>query len=82
MGCQIDYLIQTRFNTLYVCEVKFSRQPIGKSIENEMKQKISSLARPKGYACLPVLIVVNDVHESVLEDNYFIKIIHFSEFLL
>ena len=24
-GCQIDYLIQTRFRTLYVCEIKFKK---------------------------------------------------------
>jgi len=23
-GCQIDYLIQTKYNNLYICEVKFS----------------------------------------------------------
>ena len=28
-GCQIDYMIQTRFNNLYICEVKFSKNPIG-----------------------------------------------------
>lgn len=31
-GCQIDYLIQTRFHTLYLCEVKFSRDLIGMDI--------------------------------------------------
>lgn len=25
-GCQIDYLIQTKHNTLYVCEIKFSKK--------------------------------------------------------
>lgn len=25
-GCQIDYLIQTKYKTLYVCEIKFLRQ--------------------------------------------------------
>src|SRR5262249_1269726 len=27
-GCQIDYLIQTRFNCLYVCEVKFRQESL------------------------------------------------------
>ena len=26
-GCQIDYLIQTKYNTLYICEVKYSKKP-------------------------------------------------------
>ena len=25
-GCQVDYLIQTKFNTLYICEIKFSKE--------------------------------------------------------
>ena len=25
-GCQIDYMIQTRFHTLFICEVKFSKR--------------------------------------------------------
>lgn len=31
-GCQIDYLIQTRYNSLLVCEIKFSRNTIKKDI--------------------------------------------------
>ena len=27
-GCQIDYMVQTRFNTLYICEVKFAKNPV------------------------------------------------------
>ena len=26
-GCQIDYLIQTRFHNLFLCEIKFSKKP-------------------------------------------------------
>lgn len=45
-GCQIDYLIQTRFNTLFACEVKFSRQPIQPQIMNKMKEKLDRLVLP------------------------------------
>ncbi|OQY49588.1 MAG: hypothetical protein B6240_02990, partial [Desulfobacteraceae bacterium 4572_87] len=34
-ACQIDLLIQTKFNTLYLCEIKFSNK-IGRSIINEI----------------------------------------------
>ncbi|AAW70707.1 Predicted protein [Wolbachia endosymbiont strain TRS of Brugia malayi] len=29
---QIDYIIRTKFNTLYICEIKFSKNRIGHSI--------------------------------------------------
>lgn len=51
------------------------------SILQEMKDKIAKLCIPKGYACLPVLIHVNGVHESVLDAGWFFKIIDFGELL-
>ncbi|MCX6722552.1 MAG: ATP-binding protein [Candidatus Staskawiczbacteria bacterium] len=81
LGCQIDYLIQTKYNTLFVCEIKFSRHEINSSIIEEMKAKIKKLVLPKGFACFPVLIHINGVAESVEESGYFIKIIDFSELL-
>lgn len=79
-GCQIDYMIQTKFDTLYVCEVKFSKHPIGMEVINEMQQKIDRLKRPKGFSCRPVLIHVNGVSEDVKESDYFASIIDMSEF--
>ena len=38
-GCQIDYLIQTKLNNLYVCEIKFSKKEIGTKIIDKMKKK-------------------------------------------
>lgn len=80
-GCQIDYLIQTKFNSLFVCEIKYARQEIKSSIVDEMKEKISALAKPKGFSCFPVLIHVNGVQDKVLESDYFMNIIHFEELL-
>ena len=37
-GCQIDYLIQTRFNTLYLCEIKFSKGLVGTNVIEEVKE--------------------------------------------
>lgn len=39
MGCQIDYLIQTKFRTLYACETKFSRQSINRKGLVRLKKK-------------------------------------------
>ena len=74
-GCQIDYLIQTKFDTLYVCEIKFSRNEIGSAIIPEIRAKIGALGRPRGMSCRPVLIHVNGVNGEVTDSDYFAHII-------
>jgi len=78
-GCQIDYLIQTRFNTLFACEIKFLKQEVKTDIVEETQKKLKKLSMPKGFSCFPVLIHVNGVHEKVIEKEYFLKCIDFSE---
>lgn len=80
-GCQIDYLIQTRFDTAYVCEIKFSRFEIGLEIINEVAKKIERLKLPRHFSYRPVLIHVNGVREDVKDSNFFSNIIDFGEFL-
>lgn len=80
-GCQIDYLIQTKFNTLYICEIKFSKNTIDSSVIHDIQRKIDSLSYPKGVSCRPVLIHVNGVSEDVLDSDYFSSIVDFSDFL-
>lgn len=80
-GCQIDYLIQTRYGTLFVCEIKFLRKEVDLSIIQSVKDKIEKMKTPSGFACLPVLIHVNGVSEEVVNEGYFFKIIDFSELL-
>ena len=80
-GCQIDYLIQTRFNTLFACEVKFSQTEINPSIIQEMREKLTRLSLPRRFSCWPVLIHVNGVEEGVLDRGYFTKVIDFSQLL-
>lgn len=80
-GCQIDYMIQTKFNTLYICEIKFSKDKIGHSIIQEVQKKIDALNRPKGFSCRPVLIHVNDVSDDVMDSGYFSHIIDFGKLL-
>lgn len=78
-GCQIDYLIQTRFNTLYVCEIKFYQGSINNEIINEVQAKIDSIAKPKTFSCRPVLIYIGDISDHLKELNYFNTIINFEE---
>ncbi len=80
-GCQIDLLIITKYNCLYVCEIKFSKLPLPYSIIEEVKQKINNLRMPKNFSYRPVLIHVNGVKESVIEEQYFSSIIDFGELL-
>lgn len=78
-GCQVDYLIQTKFNCLYLCEIKFSKKPLDLSVINEVKTKIMHLKTPKRFSCRPVLIHVNGVSDSVVESQFFSHIIDLGE---
>lgn len=80
-ACQIDYLIQTRFDTLYVCEVKLSRNQVGAHVIPEVQAKISALRRPRGMSCRAVLIHVNGVSEEVTDSGFFSDIIDMSQLL-
>lgn len=80
-GCQIDYLIQTRFNTLYVCEIKYSRDPVPSTVINDVKKKIDALGVKSNYSVRPVLIHCNSVSEAVEESGFFAHIINFADFL-
>ena len=80
-GCQIDYMIQTKFGTLYICEIKFSKKEVGPDVIQQVQNKIELLKRPRGYSCRPVLIHVNGVSEEIVDRDYFSTIIDASEFL-
>ncbi len=80
-GCQIDYMIQTRFLNLYVCEIKFSKGLVSNKIIEEMEKKRKSLKIPRNCSIRPVLIHVNGVEENVLDERYFDKVIDFGQLL-
>ena len=80
-GCQVDYMIQTKFNTLYICEIKFSKNFVGINIIQEVEEKINRLKRPRGFSCRPVLIHVNGVSEEIVDGGFFSEIIDMSRFL-
>src|SRR3990167_6487635 len=79
-GCQIDLLIQTKHNTLYVCEIKFSSSEFKGSVIEKMEKKIESLSIPKGFSIRPVLIHVNGVSQIIKESETFNDIVDFSQF--
>lgn len=81
-GCQVDYMIQTKANCLYVCEIKFSKTIVGSGIIEEVQEKIDNMKYPKGFSFRPVLIHVNGVSDDLIDRDYFTYIIDFSKFLL
>lgn len=80
-GCQIDYLIQTKTNSLFICEFKFKRREISSDIIREMQTKISRLKTPKGFAKVAVLVHLSGVASSVATDSYFYRIVDIVDFL-
>ncbi len=78
-GCQIDYLIQMRSNTLFVCEIKMRRRELGAEVIDEMKEKIGSLSTPKGFGTAPVLFHLGPVSDAVLNSSYFYRIIDIAD---
>lgn len=80
-GCQIDYLIQTRSNNLFICEFKFSRRELGPEIISEMEDKIKQFSIPRGFAAVPVLFHLGGVSQSVYDKRFFYSIIDINDFL-
>lgn len=81
-GCQIDYMVQTKYGNLYVCEIKFSRNIIKDDVINEVNEKIKRISLPRNFSTKPVLIHCSDIHEKIINSGFFSKIIDISELFL
>lgn len=79
-GCQIDYMIQTKLNTLFVFEIKFSKREISASVIQEVQEKMNHIKKPKSFACIPILVHVNGVTEELEDRGFFYRMINFSDF--
>ncbi len=73
-GVQIDLMIQTRQQILWVGEIK-CRKRITPEIIEEMKQKIKNMRKPRGFAIRPFLIYFGELSNSVLDSDYYAKCI-------
>jgi AAA+ ATPase superfamily predicted ATPase len=80
-GCQIDYLIQTRLNELYIGEIKFSMSEIKPSVIEDVKLKHSQLTLPKHFSIRPFLVHVNGVSDTITESEYFSKCVDIKSLL-
>ena len=80
-GCQIDYLIQTSTNNLFLCEFKFRNRELGCEVIDEMEKKIKTLEIPRGHAAVPVLFHIGGISAALEERRYFYRIIDMHRFL-
>lgn len=78
-GCQIDYLIHMRSNSLFVCEVKMRRRELGLEVVEAMKSKIASFETPKGFAVVPVLFHLGPISDALLSSTYFYRIVDLAD---
>jgi uncharacterized protein len=78
-GCQIDNLIQIRQKTLYICEIKFSKNAVPLSVISEVREKIARLSMPRRMNYRPVLIHAGAIAESIAEQDYFASVIDVGE---
>ncbi len=80
-GYQIDYLIQTRTSSLYICEIKFSNSIIGSEVIPDLREKIKCLKVPRGFAVIPVLITNAEISKELVDSNFLGKVIDIRDFL-
>jgi hypothetical protein len=76
-ACQIDYLIQTRTNNIYVIEIKFYKGKVKQKIIKDVTTKIAKLNLPHVMSVRPVLVHVNGVEKTVGDSDFFVEIIDF-----
>ena len=58
-------MIQCRNNTVYACEIKFSKSSLQHAVISEVDRKIRSIAKPRNHTFRPVLIHVNGVDDGL-----------------
>lgn len=81
-ACQIDLILKTKDNTLFICELKFKKL-IQKDIIKDVDLKIKKLKKIKGYSYRPVLIYQGelDVNDRPEIEKYFSRILKLSDLL-
>ncbi len=80
-GCQIDYLIQTKMNSLIICEFKFSKNELNSSILNQLKEKSEALLTPKGFGKALALFHIGGVSPKVEESPLLYRVVDLRDLL-
>lgn len=81
-GLQIDYLIQTQTNTLYLCECKTTQNEIRMDVIKEVQAKMQDLAIPRYHGLCPVLIHLGDISDELRDSGFFYRFIDLGELIL
>ena len=71
-ACQIDLLIHSKFDSLYLCELKF-RRTVEPSVIREVQERVNVLKRPKYLSVRPVLIYAGELSEDIQSSDYFYR---------
>lgn len=79
--CHIDYLIQTKHDIVYACEIRFKPDELRRDMLPEVKEKVRTLKIPKYVSRRAVLIHVNGVKEDIVDEGFFAQVISFDDFL-
>ena len=80
-GAQVDLLIQERFGSLFVCEIKLTRGELGQEVIAAMVKKLDNLRVPRSMSLRPVLIHCGEVSEAVVQSRFFAHIVPFERFM-
>ncbi|MEE8398504.1 MAG: ATP-binding protein [Desulfobacterales bacterium] len=70
-GLQIDILVRRRSQVLTLIECKFSSQPTGVSVIEEVQRKVKLLGAPRAYTVERVLICAGEVTAPLQNSDYF-----------
>jgi AAA+ ATPase superfamily predicted ATPase len=80
-GCQIDYLIQTKMNSVIICEFKFSKNELNSSVLGELKEKSNRLSIPKGFGKALALFHIGGVSAKIEESPLLYRIVDLRDLL-
>jgi uncharacterized protein len=75
-GVQVDLVFDRADGVLTVCEMKYSRRPVGTDVIPEMERKVQSLQRASNRKTIQRVLITRDKPtQSLLETGYFYRII-------
>lgn len=74
-GVQVDLMLIRKNRCVTLIENKFTQEPVGSSVQDEMQSKIEKLPFLKNYSIEKILISANGATKGLLSAGYFDKVI-------
>jgi hypothetical protein len=82
-GVQVDLVLDRADDVLTVCEMKYSRKPVGVEVIEEMERKVELLQRIAARKTIQRVLIVRDkVSQALIDAGYFSRIIDASRAFL